>query len=138
MRNQSRAAPDGEAYHGLLVYAMRTSPEVAEGSDRCRRILGCQPDPGEAAAYDRRGRPALHNQFDGQAGTGAAALGGSNIVALTGCRADKSRARGRGRHPRRYGWPGIRRAVRAGDTRPSRAGSKGKSGDTVCSVYSTT
>ena len=52
---------------------VRDAPQIPQkilGADGSRRVLGCQPDPREAAAHDRRGHPALHDHLDGQAGTG--------------------------------------------------------------------
>jgi hypothetical protein len=71
MRHQSRAAPGGEAYYGLLVYVMRNNNRgLMAVSDGCRRVLGSQPDPGEAAAHSRRRHSALHNKPDREDGTG--------------------------------------------------------------------
>lgn len=71
MRDQGGAAPDGEAHHGLLVYAAPQSlRRVAVASDSCRRVLDRQPDPGQAAAHGRRGHTAVHDELDGQAGAG--------------------------------------------------------------------
>lgn len=132
MRNESRPAPEREAHHGLLVYAI--SRELCIWPRRLtstgeywvvNQILAKQLHTADedilaytTSLMDKLEQVGIHEhpQYN---------------MSLTLSPIDKSRIRERGRHHGRYGRAGIRRAIRTGDPRPRGTGGEGEPGNTV-------